>query len=297
MSGSELQLNLERKTYLVSTLLAYLFGTQLLSLFLFIFTADRLHTFLVGAMCAAGTLNANAYGYPVLIFKVANFFLAGLWLILNYVDNRAYDYPLIKTKYRLLVVIAPLILTEAFLQAGFFLRLNPAIITSCCGSLFSAGGGTLFSGLAALPGLPMKIAYYLIVFLALIFGVSFYRTGRHAIIFASLSGGVFLVSILSLISFISLYFYELPTHHCPFCILQREYGYIGYPLYIALLGGGISGVSVGLLRPFRKVKSLAAVVPAVQKRLALISVLLMLAFGLIITSKMIFSGLKLAARY
>ncbi|MGZ8196475.1 MAG: hypothetical protein ACXWTH_12690, partial [Methylosarcina sp.] len=39
-SGEELQLILERKTYLISTVLSYVFGLQLLSLFLFIFTAD-----------------------------------------------------------------------------------------------------------------------------------------------------------------------------------------------------------------------------------------------------------------
>jgi hypothetical protein len=54
LSGSELQLTLERRTYLISTFLSYIFGFQLLSLFLFIFTTDELHPFFVGAMCAAG---------------------------------------------------------------------------------------------------------------------------------------------------------------------------------------------------------------------------------------------------
>src|SRR5512139_196188 len=80
-SGSELQLVLERKTYLISTLLTYLFGFELLSLFLYIFAADQLHTFFVGAMCAAGSLYVNSYGYPALILKLLNFLLAGLWLI------------------------------------------------------------------------------------------------------------------------------------------------------------------------------------------------------------------------
>jgi hypothetical protein len=45
------------------------------------------------------------------------------------------------------------------------------------------------------------------------------------------------VSVAALISFISVYFYELPTHHCPFCILQGEYHYVGYLIYAAVLGG------------------------------------------------------------
>jgi hypothetical protein len=109
-SGSELQLSLERKTYLISTIISYAFGFQLLSLFLFIYTTDDLCRLFVGAMCAVGTLNVNAYGYPALILKIINFLLAGTWLILNYADNRAFDYPLIKKKYIFLLIIAPFIL-------------------------------------------------------------------------------------------------------------------------------------------------------------------------------------------
>src|SRR4030067_2667265 len=160
-SGSEIQLILERRTYLISTILAYLFGFQLFSLFLFIFTADHLHTLFVGAMCAAGSLYVNGYGYPALILKIITFLLAGLWLILNYADNRAYDYPLIKKKYLFLLLIAPLIVTEMVFQWNYFLRLNPDVITSCCGSLFSAEAGTMTSEIASLPSIPMKVTFYI----------------------------------------------------------------------------------------------------------------------------------------
>lgn len=63
-SGSELQLGLEKRTYLVSTLIAWAFAFQIGSLFLFIFTAEDLHRLFAGAMCAAGTLNVNEFGYP-----------------------------------------------------------------------------------------------------------------------------------------------------------------------------------------------------------------------------------------
>ncbi|MBE0558281.1 MAG: hypothetical protein IH628_13700, partial [Proteobacteria bacterium] len=72
---------------------------------------------------------------------------------------------------------------------------------------------------------------------------------------------------VSFISFISLYFYELPTHHCPFCVLQREYGYIGYLLYATLLAGVVSGLGVGVLTPFAGIRSLAGTLPSTQKRL------------------------------
>ena len=96
-SGSELQLSLERRTYLISTILSYTLVFQILSLFLFIYTADHLHNLFTGAMCAAGVLNVNAFGYPLLILKIADFLLAGIWLIINHADTRGYDYPLDKS--------------------------------------------------------------------------------------------------------------------------------------------------------------------------------------------------------
>jgi hypothetical protein len=292
-SGSEEQLILERKTYLISTLLTYVFGFELLSLFLFIFTVDHLHTFFVGAMCAAGTLYVNGFGYPTLILKVINFLLAGLWLILNYTDNRGYDYPLIKTKYLLLLNLAPLIFTEMALQANYFLRLNPYIITSCCGSLFSIKEGGLTSEIVALPSIPMKIVFYLAMALTISSGVYFYLKNKGAYLFSSLSSLTFLVSLASILSFISVYFYELPTHHCPFCILQKEYGYIGYPIYMALFGGTISGMGVGILTPFRSMKSLSAILPSIQRRLTIASLILFILFTAIVTYGMVFSGLIL----
>ena len=66
-SGSERQLNLERKTYLISTVMVYMFGFGLFSLLLFIYTADHVHDFFIGAMCAAGSLNVNKFGYPAVM--------------------------------------------------------------------------------------------------------------------------------------------------------------------------------------------------------------------------------------
>lgn len=288
-SGSELQLALERRTYLISTFLSYIFGFQVLSLFLFVFTADQLHPFFVGAMCAAGSLYANAYGYPVLVLKVLNFFLAGLWLILNYADNRAADYPLIRKKYLFLLLLAPFILTEAVLQAAYFIHMNPSIITSCCGTLFSGEGTGISADVGSLPAPLMKILFFGSMAATLATGVFFCLKGKGAWLFAGLSALNGIVSLLAILSFISLYIYELPTHHCPFCILQKEYGYIGYPLYISLFAGSILGVGVGVLMSFVRIGSLARTIPSIQKRIGLAAVILFSLFLIIVAGKMIFT--------
>ena len=266
-SGSELQLSLERRTYLISTILGYALAFQLASLFLYVFTVDSLCTLFAGAMCAAGTLNVNAWGYPALLLKILGFLLAGVWLILNYADNRAVDYPLIRTKYRLLLVLAPLIVVEGTLLFAYFLGLKADIITSCCGSLFSERSASIASEIVGFPAAPMMIVFFAAVAGLFVSGGYYLATGRGGYLFSAAAGTASLIAILSVLSFLSLYIYELPTHHCPFCILHREYGYIGYPLYAALLGGAVSGIGLGALMPFRKIESLRDVVPGLQSRL------------------------------
>jgi len=292
-SGSELQLELERRTYLISTVMSYILAFQLMSLFLYIYTADSLHSLLTGAMCAAGTLNINAFGYPVLILKIVNFLLAGVWLIVNHTDNKGYDYPLIKVKYELLNLLVPLLVLESCLLVAFFAGVKPDIITSCCGSLFSRESATFTGELAALPNGPMRIAFFCAMAFALVSGLFFFLRGRGGYLFSFSAMLAFLVSAVSLVSFICLYVYELPTHHCPFCLLQKEYGYIGYALYATLLGGAVAGLGSGVLMPFRNSGSMARIIPRVQRTLALATVASYLLFALSAGWKMYASALKL----
>lgn len=290
-SGSELQLSLERKTYLISTLLTYAFAFEILSFFLYIFTADRLHGFFVGAMCAAGSLFVNSYGYPTLIVKLINLLLAGVWLIINYADNLGFDYPLIKKKYALFIFFVPFVVLETVLQANYFLRLDPNIITSCCGTLFSADNYALTSEIASLTDIPMKTIFYGVMVTSIGAGLFYYKTEEAGYFLSAMSGLALLVSIASILSFVSSYIYELPTHHCPFCMLQKEYGYIGYPIYAAVLGGAILGISVGVLVPFRTIPSLAGRLPLVQKRFALGSSILFFSLAVIVMIRIFLSCL------
>ncbi len=294
-SGSELQLSLERKTYLISTVMTYAFSFQAMSFFLFIYTADHLSPLFSGAMCAAGTLNVNRWGYPTFLLKMVNFFLAGLWLMINYTDNRAYDYPLIRWKYGLLLFVLPLLLAEMAMQTFYFLGLHPDIITSCCGALFTPEKQGITSSLIALPRFPLQVGLLLTTAMTFGAGATFYLRERGGWTFMAANGAFLIIAALSLISFISLYIYEIPTHHCPFCILQREYGYIGYPLYMTFLGSGVSGMGVGILTKARRIESLKEIVPRIQKRLALFSLICMTLFLMISGFKIAFSNLKIGA--
>jgi len=267
-SGSERQLMLERRTYLFSTLAAFVMAVQLVALLLFVFNADRMAEMFVGAMCAVGTLNVNPYGFPALLAQMAVFFLAGAWLALNHVDTRAPDYPLVRIKYALLLILLPALLLSFGLQLKYFLGLKADVITSCCGSLFSGDAKGLAAEVAALKPLPAMVLFYGAI--AVSAGLTFLhaRTGQVGYAAAAASAAAFVATLVGVLSFISLYLYEHPNHHCPFCILKPEYGHQGYWLYLPLFAATAAGLGVGALQPFRRVPSLREVVPAVSKRLA-----------------------------
>jgi hypothetical protein len=281
-SGSELQLALERRTHLVSTLLGYVLVFGLAALFLFVFTADSLAPLFTGAMCAAGSLHASRFGYPVLLLQVAGFALAAIWLVVNRADSLGRDYPLVRFKYGFLLALIPLLLLEMVLRAAYFLDLKPEVITSCCGSLFGAGGKGFGSDLAGISPTLAGGAFVAILIAAIGAGLAFRFTGRGGWVLGVLAAMLLPVGLTAVVSWLSPYVYELPTHHCPFCLLQREYHWVGYPLYGALLAGSLGGASVGVLMPFRSIPSLAGPLPAFQRRLATWSVVLLTILAILV---------------
>ncbi len=192
-SGSERQLALERRTYLFSTMLGFVFATQLVSLLLFVFNADKMAVMFVGAMCAVGTLNVNPFGFPALIAQIVVFFLAAAWLVVNHADNRAEDYPLVRVKYMLLLAMLPFLLAAFVLQLEFFLNLKANVITSCCGSLFSEDKQSLAGDAAAMSPRQAMALFYGALALA-VSSASAYAWKRR---------GGYLVALSSAIAFVA----------------------------------------------------------------------------------------------
>jgi len=293
--ASEQQLSLERRIYLISTVMGFVMGINLTGLFLFIYTVDDLHRLFVGAMCATGTLNANPIGWWALATKVVMFFVSALWLIINYVDQKAEDYPLVKLKYAVLLLISPIFILDFALTILYFNGLNPSIITSCCGALFSESGTKLTSTLSTLPAYPLMVVFFILsAGLLILFLVNMKWNIPLLRYTLSLVGVTYLVlAIASVISFVSVYYYELPTHHCPFDILQKEYHYVGYAIYSSLFVTALCAIATGMVEPFRHFKSLFIVLRTFQKRLTLIGLLSLLVFIGFVVYPMLFSQFSL----
>ncbi len=276
-SGSERQLRLERRTYLISTILGLLLVAESLSLWLFVHTAESLHNQFVGAMCATGVLNQNPWGWPTLFLKLGVFAAGALWLVLNWLDQQGYDYPLVRVKYAWLLPILPLVLVEGWSQLEFFLALDPEVITSCCGALFSSQSQGLAAEVAGLDPRTSLVALAVSGGLVMALAGVVARSGRGSLWLAAVAAVALILALIALVSSLAVYIYEHPQHHCPFCLLKSQYHFIGYALYLPLLVGAVAALAAGLVSLWRQIPSLEAAVASAIRRFAWLA---WLGFGL-----------------
>jgi hypothetical protein len=110
---------------------------------------------------------------------------------------------------------------------------------------------------------------------------------------AATGATAFAAAIAGLLSFLSLYIYEHPHHHCPFCILKPDYDYRGYWLYLPLFGATAAALACGALQPFRRIASLRTLLPSVARKLAAVAAALFALFALVASAMIGLSNLIL----
>ena len=234
-ADTPLQYRLQKRSYLVATLIFFALLLKILLFFYFIYTLDHLSNIIPGAMCAAGVVTANEYGVWLVLVKLLNLYLFSFWLLLHRKDEARSDYELTKKKFAFFVFIFLMITLEFMLEWLYFAALDVGKIVSCCGVLFNpVASSSLFGSLLLIP-------YQVIVGLFYAFFVLFFFV--RGLLFRLLHLLWIPLSILAIITFFSPYIYELPTHRCPFCMLQSGYGYIGYFIYTALFLGTFFGMA------------------------------------------------------
>ncbi len=247
-SSSQEQYVLERRAYLVMTIILISFVIKFLLLPFFIFTIDHLSDLLPGAMCAAGVISANSYGLTLLFLKLLILFLLLLWMAINHYDLEAKDYPWFRLKGWLFVLIFALLSVELWMDWAYFLHIDLNRAVSCCSTLFGQleGENPLPFGLDT-PKL--LLLFYLLYALILISVIA--NQYWLEIIAYTLFG---FVAYYGVVYFFGTYIYELPTHKCPFCMMQRPYYYVGYLIWGTLFGGVFLGLIAALLRVSLKLR-------------------------------------------
>jgi len=238
------QFSLENRSYLVMTIIFFVMLLKVLLLPYFVYTIDTLSTLIPGAMCGAGVIKANAYGNPLLSLKIVILFLSALWLSLNSIDLKAKNYPYVKLKSWFYLLIFFLLSSEFVLDILYFTHIETTNPVSCCSVIFGQTGGA--NGLPFGLDIPkLLILFYLLFALVVLTTVS-----EMAIIsiVASILFGV--IAYYAVVYFFGTYIYELPTHLCPFCMLQDHYYYVGYLIWGVLLLGVFLMIDASIMQRF-----------------------------------------------
>lgn len=239
--NTSLQYELEKKSYLASIIIKFILFIKIPMFVFFVFTLDKLSNILVGAMCAAGVVNATEYGVPLLILKMLNLYIFAFWITLNSEDMKTEEQKYFKVKFFLFLLAFFFLVTEIIAEILMFSSIDINSVVDCCGAIFSVTDTTYISEVLAKEKLLTTLFYANFVFLL----IAYFK--KQKVLYGIFSLSFLIISLLSLISFFGTYIYELPTHHCPFCMLQKDYMYIGYLIYIFLFYGTFYGISLSFL--------------------------------------------------
>lgn len=237
------QYRLEKQTYLGATIIQYIFALKIPLFIFFIFTLDKISIILPGAMCGAGVVNATDYGLYLFIIKVLNLYFFAFWITLNREDMKSEEQRYVKMKFQLFLPLYFFLIIEIVLETLMFFSIDIKDVVDCCGVIFSSSDSTYMAkiiGASAIVQTSVFYSSFLLLFVAYIMKQR-YLFSIFNVLFA-------FVSITTLIGFFGTYIYEMPTHHCPFCFLQRDYNYVGYLLYALLFGGTFWGIVLGLIK-------------------------------------------------
>jgi len=292
-SSRQRQLLRERRWFLVEASLRLILALQLLSLLVFVATADHLKTLFTGAMCAVGSLNASPFGMPALAVKIAAFIVCGLWLVTDRASAAAASTGLVRFKAAFLVFLSCVLVADNVLQIRYFADLDPEIITSCCATVFDPDAGGVAAGIAAFPVRSSKIAFFGGLVLTVAAGLWAIRRHGMTFVYSILAAALGLVTVAAVITWIAPSYYELPSHHCPLCLLAADHGYVGYPLYLFLAAAVIAGAGSGLVRALRSIDLQHCIRINEERRLCVVSLVSFAAIAVIAVWPLVTSPFRL----
>src|SRR3990167_3756830 len=242
-STSTAQYRLEKQSSLAATIIKYIFSIKVPLFIFFIFTLDKISNVLTGAMCAAGVDDATEQGTYLIVLKIINLYLFALWLKLNAEDVKDRNQPHTKLKFGFFALIFFLFIVEVILEWVMFSAIEIDKMVSCCGSIYSSSANSGISSIFSLGTAALLALFYGNYLLIVLF---YFLKKRY--LFAVTNMLFVVIAIIALILFFGTYIYELPSHHCPFCFLQRDYYYIGYLIYGMLFVGTFYGLVVGFFK-------------------------------------------------
>lgn len=231
------QYMLEKKNYLINTILYFATACKIILFVFFVKSLDALSSIVPGAMCCAGVVGANAFGNVLLLLKVLVIFGFGIWIVVNRLDLNTLSFTYLKPKYYLFSTLFAAVVVEFFLELRYFSHIPLNVPVFCCSTVFQA------------PRLPLGYTQTMLVvlFYGMLSAIVVLNTLKHMIGSFTCNLLFLFVAYYAITYFFGLYVYELPNHKCPYCMLQKEYFYVGYVIWGALFLGVFFGIAPFLI--------------------------------------------------
>ncbi len=244
---TSLQYSLEKRNYLVNTIINFTIISKIILFLFFVKALDELRYVVPGAMCVAGVIGANDYGNILLLFKIFIVFLLAVWLIINRLDLQSKRFLYIKNKYILFNFLLVLVVIELVLELLFFNNIPLKVPVFCCSTMFK------FDQIPFDLGTFWLVVLFYISFVAVL--ISNYL--KKIVISFLLNISFLFISYYAITYFFGIYVYVLPNHQCPFCLLQKEYYFIGYFIWISLFLGVFFGICGYVVESIIKIKDVS----------------------------------------
>lgn len=237
-----LQYALEKKNYLINTILYFAIVCKIILFIFFVKSLDALADIVPGAMCCAGVVGSNHYGNVLLLLKILIIFGFGVWIIINKLDLSFISFPYLKQKYYLFTFLFLCVILEGTLEILYFLNIPLTVPVFCCSTVFEA------------PKLPFGYTQTMLVliFYSLFSAILVLNYLKHAMTSFTCNLLFLFAAYYAITYFFGIYVYEMPNHKCPYCMLQKEYYFIGYAIWGSLFLGVFFGISPFLLELLTK---------------------------------------------
>ena len=245
---TQLQYSLEKKSYLLSSIIHLSLYISFFMLIYFGYTINHLATLVPGAMCGAGVINANIYGVYLVALKFFLIIFALVWLQLNTKDlkNRSREY--FKPKLLFFIFLYFGFVISFALELLYFTHIELQEPVLCCSNIYAQTKSSTLTQTFQ-KHIAVIFFFYTLLLLSLLYAKKKIAAIILSILYVPLS-------YYALTYFFSPYIYQLPTHKCPYCILESDYTFIGYFIYIFLIFATSNALSAALFN-FEK-KSLQA---------------------------------------
>jgi len=233
-SYTEEQYRLEKRSYLVVTLLSLGFFSRLMMIPLWFWILTSLIPSVPGAMCLLGVLQVNPIvSYSTTTLKFVLPAIYGYWLVLNFLDGKVPSQPFMKRKMLFLVPLGISVLLEVVFDTRFLLSIFPRQV-GCCTSIFYepskrgiVDGSSWIWVVASFISLMMVLGYIFRCFILEKRLGDFVKEKSNRHIFEVILETliiliIFALYIVALHVKISPLILNLPSNHCIFCLLQNS---------------------------------------------------------------------------